>query len=597
MKQLVMRSLHNLLAMTMLVSASLSAAPRVSVGLPQVGDTYVDVLRLAPKQLIPLPPGQWLVNHVFDEAAPANRGVVVLLNSDLQSPLKLFVARYEKLPGRWTPTDCEKRLTPGAFGHSVHGLSQSSLHVRCSQVFQVGRFRYTLNERWRENSLWGPIISKLTPAIVEKMPDEVALMESQVGTFNQLRIYVYLFADIAAMGEKLGVFKQNLEANTPSDWAKRWLAWREQYVETVAQAYVEGKSDGKVPAHLAAAAAAWAMVASVAQKPEPKPVALAQTDRAGTPSVVPPTTIAAKPMEPKITSASPALSPVAAPATVSRESLELAKVNAEMAALRKQLQLIQAQTQAQSQAQTAAPVAAPTPAAYANRRALVMGNDAYQSVSKLLNARADARAMGGALEKAGFKVTIKLDLTERGMKEAIRNFKAETHGGDEVVIFFAGHGVQLGASNYLLPVDIRGESEDQVKDEAIPLQRMLDDIQDSKAKFTLVVIDACRDNPFKTAGRALGGRGLAPTTAATGQMVIFSAGNGQQALDRLGDKDKDPNGLFTRVFLKEMQKPSAPIDRVLRSVRSEVVRLSKSVGHEQVPSLYDQALGDFYFIP
>jgi hypothetical protein len=80
-------------------------------------------------------------------------------------------------------------------------------------------------------------------------------------------------------------------------------------------------------------------------------------------------------------------------------------------------------------------------------------------------------------------------------------------------------------------------------------------------------------------------------------MVIFSAGTGQQALDRLNDKDTDPNGLFTRIFLKEMDKPGVSIDRVLRSVRTEVVRLSKSVGHEQVPSLYDQALGDFYFKP
>jgi hypothetical protein len=113
----------------------------------------------------------------------------------------------------------------------------------------------------------------------------------------------------------------------------------------------------------------------------------------------------------------------------------------------------------------------------------------------------------------------------------------------------------------------------------------------------LAIIDACRDNPFKTAGRAIGGRGLAPTSAASGQMVIFSAGTGQQALDRLNDQDKDPNGLFTRVFLKEMDKPGMPIDRVLRNVRSEVVRLSKSVGHDQVPSLYDQALGDFFFKP
>ena len=151
--------------------------------------------------------------------------------------------------------------------------------------------------------------------------------------------------------------------------------------------------------------------------------------------------------------------------------------------------------------------------------------------------------------------------------------------------------------HYLVPVDVAGESEDQLRDEAIPLQRFLDDMSDKRVKFSLAMIDACRDNPFKSNGRALGGgtRGLAPTTAATGQMVVFSAGTGQQALDKLGPSDKDKNGVFTRIFLREMQKPGITVDRIVRNVRSEVVSLAKSVGHEQVPAIYDQTIGEFYF--
>jgi hypothetical protein len=230
------------------------------------------------------------------------------------------------------------------------------------------------------------------------------------------------------------------------------------------------------------------------------------------------------------------------------------------------------------------------------RLALVIGNDSYKSVQKLVNAKSDARAIAKQLEASGFKVTLQFDLTERAMKDALRTFRTSVEGGDEVIVFFAGHGVQLGAANYLLPVDIRGDSEEQVKDEAIPLQRVLDDLSERKARFSLAIVDACRDNPFKGSGRAIGGRGLAPAAAASGQMVIFSAGAGQQALDRLGDKDKDPNGLFTRIFLKEMAKPGVPIDRVVRTVRNEVVQMAKSVGHEQVPALYDQTLGDFFFV-
>jgi predicted small secreted protein len=230
-----------------------------------------------------------------------------------------------------------------------------------------------------------------------------------------------------------------------------------------------------------------------------------------------------------------------------------------------------------------------------NRKALVVGNDSYRSVPRLENAREDARTIASNLTAVGYQVTLKLDLNEKEMKSALRTFASQVQGGDEVMFFFAGHGVQLGAANFLLPTDIVGDSEAQVRDEAIQLQRVLDDMSEKKAKFTLAMIDACRDNPFKTTGRSIGGRGLAPTTAATGQMVIFSAGTGQQALDRLGATDKNKNGLFTRVFVQEMQKPNVSIDRVVKNVRNQVAELAKSVGHEQVPAIYDQVLGDFYF--
>jgi len=231
----------------------------------------------------------------------------------------------------------------------------------------------------------------------------------------------------------------------------------------------------------------------------------------------------------------------------------------------------------------------------ANRKALVIGNDTYKSITKLLNAREDAKAIASNLTAVGYKVTLHLDLNEKDMKTALRTFSSQVQGGDEVMFFYAGHGVQLGATNYLLPIDIGGESEAQVKDEAIQLQRGLDDMTEKKTKFTLAMIDACRDNPFKSAGRNIGGRGMAPTTAATGQMVVFSAGTGQQALDRLGNNDKNKNGVFTRTFLKEMQKSGVSIDRIVKNVRNEVAELAKTIGHEQVPAIYDQVLGDFYF--
>ena len=275
-------------------------------------------------------------------------------------------------------------------------------------------------------------------------------------------------------------------------------------------------------------------------------------------------------------------------------SAELSRLRAESEALKK------AQTDVQSQV-VALPIKSQltpaTPVVFANRKALVIGNDGYKFVSKLLNAKEDANAMAENLTKVGYKVTLKVDQSEKEMKAALRGFKSQVEAGDEVAIFYAGHGVQLANTNYLLPIDVAGEGEEQIKDEAISLQRILDDMSDKKVKFTLAMIDACRDNPFKGSGRSIGGgaRGLAPTTAATGQMVVFSAGTGQQALDKLGPNDKDKNGLFTRLFIKEMQKPGITIDQLVRNVRNEVVSTAKSIGHEQVPAIYDQVVGEFYF--
>ena len=289
-----------------------------------------------------------------------------------------------------------------------------------------------------------------------------------------------------------------------------------------------------------------------------------------------------------------------------QDRLALAKqkdsIAADLAAMRTMLaELKKANEEAANAEQVAAaPTAVETPAkpvVMARRRALVVGNETYKNVPVLENAAEDARAMAVALTGLGYEVDTHIDLTERGFKRALREFRADLNGGEEVLFFFAGHGVQLGNSNFLLPTDLGSDSAEQVKDESIELQKVLNDLADQKTKFALAVIDACRDNPFKQNGRAIGGRGLAPTTAATGQMVMFSAGAGQQALDKLSDQDKGKNGLFTRVFLEEMKRPGVSVDRVLRNVRQRVVDLARSVGHEQVPALYDQAVGEFYFKP
>ena len=239
------------------------------------------------------------------------------------------------------------------------------------------------------------------------------------------------------------------------------------------------------------------------------------------------------------------------------------------------------------------------PTVFAMRRALLIGNDTYKYADVLKNAREDARAMANELEGFGYKVTLRLDQSQKEMQATLRDFHDSVKEGDEVLFYFSGHAVEIDGKNYLTPVDTIGMNQNQLADDSIDLKSsVLDPFTRKKAKLTLALIDACRDNPFlKTASTksVMGSKGLAPTTPATGQLIVYSAGSGQTALDRLGANDTAINGLFTRVFLQEMKKVDLPIDRIIKNVRTEVVKLAKTIGHEQVPAIYDEVVGDFYF--
>jgi hypothetical protein len=238
----------------------------------------------------------------------------------------------------------------------------------------------------------------------------------------------------------------------------------------------------------------------------------------------------------------------------------------------------------------------PAPCPRAERLALVIGNDAYKKVEPLRNAVTDARTMRDALHDAGFNVTLKENVTLDSMKEALRTFKGKIKGGDEVVVYFSGHGVQIEGRNFLIPVDAAGKDAEEVADDAVSLQRVLDDLDEQRPRFSLTIIDACRNNPFKLEGRGLTRVGLAPVTAATGQMVLYSAGAGQEALDALGPGDQSSNGVFTRVLAAELKAANVPVLTLIKRVREQVAQLAATVHHQQVPALYDQSVGDFYFV-
>ena len=233
------------------------------------------------------------------------------------------------------------------------------------------------------------------------------------------------------------------------------------------------------------------------------------------------------------------------------------------------------------------------------RVALVVGNNAYDSVPKLEKAVNDAKAVSSSLQALGFQVQLATDLGRRDFIRQLSAFMDRVGPGDLALFYYAGHGIEVRGVNYILPTDVPPVMQGQeslLTGEAVPTEKIISDLQDRGARATVFVLDACRDNPFKTgATRSLGGaRGLAQGTPPEGVFVLYSAGVGQSALDRMSDSDADPNSVFTRIFLKEIQKTDTPLVAVAKTTQVAVRDLSQTVGHAQVPAYYDQIIGQLY---
>jgi hypothetical protein len=230
------------------------------------------------------------------------------------------------------------------------------------------------------------------------------------------------------------------------------------------------------------------------------------------------------------------------------------------------------------------------------RIALVIGNNDYESVPKLQKAVNDADAVAARLNEIGFQVTVATNIGRRAMSRAVLEFEKNIREGDLALFYYAGHGFAISGQNFLLPVDIAaaGPGEEAlVKDESFLADDLADRLQRAGAKTVVLVLDACRDNPFAQPGkRSLGGQaGLSRMAPSEGVFVLFSAGIGQSALDRLSDNDSDKNSVFTRQFLVELSRPNQSIVDIAKATQISVRDLAAQIGHLQTPAYYDQIIG------
>ena len=224
-------------------------------------------------------------------------------------------------------------------------------------------------------------------------------------------------------------------------------------------------------------------------------------------------------------------------------------------------------------------------AARESRIALLIGNGSYKE-SPLANPVNDASDMAVVLAGLGFEVLLRENINQREMKQAIREFGDRIRTGGVGLFYFAGHGVQVKGRNFLIPVGSDIQREDEVEDESIDVNLVLEKMEAAGNRLNIVVLDACRNNPFQRSFRSAS-RGLAPLDAAKGTLVAFATGPGAVAADGNGR-----NGVYTRHLLASLRHPESDIEKVFRRVRAGVLEETRG---QQVPWETSSLTGDFFF--
>lgn len=223
-----------------------------------------------------------------------------------------------------------------------------------------------------------------------------------------------------------------------------------------------------------------------------------------------------------------------------------------------------------------------------NALALVIGNNNYQYTTKLDNAVNDAKSISDALVRLGYHVDFVYDCSQRVFGLKIAEFAEKLKSYDIGLFFYSGHGLQIEGKNYLTGIDTDFNDAEPAKFTSILLDEILRSMQASDLKIKIVILDACRDNPFADKYRGLSNNGLAPVYAPKGSIIAFSTSPGERAKDAGGNN----HSVYTASILKHIEDKNIPIEDFFKRVRTSVFTLS---GGKQLSWEHTSLIGDYYF--
>lgn len=541
-------------ALLLAVLAAGTSTP-ARAALPVAGDVVEGVIEVATLRKLPLPKGRWQVVARFDDAprptVPAQHHLVLLNAADGQDVTALVLEFSSGARINSTQQPCDAAASrPNLLARNAFDTAGNSVVVRCNHAYTVANLRAVVQKSAGSSNAWvARYLAALAP-MAGRFPRQALAQQGYLSRMNAdwIGYVAYLnpaargFDDAAAHLEGFQAAARSGDRATP---AGRYLAaladWSEAYSAQLERYYLSGFGFGT---------------------PEAMVLLLPEPARAGTATAA---AIPAPAATPPVVNPPPATPISAAPAPKPQRP--------------------KSPTSAVAAGGTAAKPAPPS----ARAHALVIGNSAYPG-APLANPRHDAEAVAQRLRSYGITVTLLLDATRQRLVQTLADFEIRARDADVVLLFYAGHGMQVDGVNYLIPIDLNLSAGRaiHVALEAVSLNALLESHLPGRTK--LVFLDACRDNPLarSLAGTRGGSRGLAAVNAATGTLISYATRDGSTASDGSGRHSP-----YTSALLAHLDEPE-DIALVLRRVRQKVMA---STHGAQEPWEYGSLVGDKLVLP